>query len=196
VIEPGTVINAIFSHEDWMPTLLAAVGDPDIVEKLKKGHEANSKTWKIHPDGYNFLPYLKGEVEKGPRKEIMYFSQGGDLNAVRYENWKVHFAQTVGNIATGIREVTGWPAIVNLRADPYEKAMFEAEMGYLRWYAENMWIFVPIQNVIKEFLETIPDYPLQKGSSLSAAGINYGLFDKMEALKRLEELETISRPNN
>jgi hypothetical protein len=69
-----------------------------------------------------------------------------------------------------VREITGWPAIINLRADPYEKMMFEAEMGYLRWYADNMWIFVPIQGVIKEFLATIPDYPFQAGSSLNAAG--------------------------
>jgi arylsulfatase len=196
LITPGTVHNCIISQEDWMPTFLAAVGEPDIVEKLKRGHRANGKNWKVHADGYNFLPYFKGEVKEAPRKEIMYFSQGGELNAVRYQNWKVHFAQIQGNIATGVREITGWPAIVNLRADPYEKMMFEGEMGYMRWYADNMWIFVPIQSVIKEFLMTVPDYPFQKGSSLSAAGINYGLFEKMEALKRLEQLETIARPNN
>ncbi|MFK5920814.1 MAG: arylsulfatase [Verrucomicrobiota bacterium] len=196
VIKPGTLVNEIFSHEDWMPTLLAAAGEPDIVNKLKKGHKANGKTFKVHADGHNFLPYFRGDVKEGPRKSIMYFSQGGDLNAVRYENWKVHFAQQPGNIATGVREVTSWPAIVNLRADPYEKAMFEGELGYMRWYVDNMWIFVPIQSVIKEFLATIPDYPLQKGSSLSAAGINYGLFDKKDAMDRLKKLESISRPNN
>jgi arylsulfatase A-like enzyme len=196
VIKPGTVNNDIISHEDWMPTLLAAAGDPDIVEKLKKGHQANGKTFKVHADGYNFLPRFKGEAKEGPRKSVMYFSQGGELNAVRYADWKVHFAQQPGNIATGVREITSWPAIVNLRADPYEKMMFEAEMGYMRWYADNMWIFVPIQGVIKEFLATIPDYPFQKGSSLSAAGINYGLLERMDAMERLKQLETISRPNN
>ncbi len=196
VIKPGTVYNDIISQEDWMPTLLAAAGDPGIVEELKKGHKANGKTWKIHPDGYNFLPYFKGEVKRGPRKQIIYFSQGGDLNAVRYEDWKVHFAQQPGNIATGVREVTSWPAIVNLRADPYEKMMFEAEMGYMRWYADNMWIFVPIQGVLKEFLSTIPDYPFQEGSSLNAAGINYGTLKAAAALKRLEEIQSIARPNN
>ncbi len=92
----------------------------------------------MHLDGYNFLPFFKGEVNKGPRKSIIYFSQGGELNAVRFENWKIHFAMQKGNIATAVREVTGWPAIVNLRADPYEQAMFEGDMGYLRWYADNM----------------------------------------------------------
>ncbi|KPJ81339.1 MAG: arylsulfatase [Gammaproteobacteria bacterium SG8_30] len=195
-IKSGTTYNAIISQEDWMPTLLAAAGEPNIVEKLKKGHKANGKTFKVHADGYNFLPYFKGEANESPRKSIIYFGQGGELNAVRYENWKVHFAQIPGNIATGMREVTGWPAIVNLRADPYEKAMFEGEMGYLRWYADNMWIFVPIQGVIKQFLGTIPDYPFQAGSSLNAAGIDYGLVERMKAMDRLRELETIARPNN
>jgi arylsulfatase len=196
VIKPGTVSNDIISHEDWMPTFLAAAGDPNIVEKLKNGHKANGKTFKVHADGYNFLPYFKGEVDRGPRHSIMYFSQGGELNAVRYDNWKVNFASIKGNIATGTREVTGWPMIVNLRADPYEKAPHEAEMGYLRWYADNMWIFVPVQSVIKDFLSTIPGFPFQKGSSLNAAGINYDLLEQMEAMGRLKELETIARPNN
>lgn len=74
--------------------------------------------------------------------------------------------------------------------------MFEAEMGYLRWYADNMWIFVPIQTVIKEFLATIPDYPFQEGSSLNAAGINYGTLKQMKAMERLQEIETLARPNN
>jgi arylsulfatase len=196
IIKPGTIYNEIISHEDWMPTLLAAAGVPDVKEKLMKGYQANGKNFKVHLDGDNFLPFFKGDVKESPRKSIMYFSQGGELNAVRYADWKVNFATIKGNIATGTREVTGWPMIINLRADPYEKAPHEAEMGYLRWYADNMWIFVPIQGVIKEFITTIPQYPFQRGSSLNAAGINYGLFEKMDALKRLRELESIGRPNN
>jgi arylsulfatase len=196
VIKPGTVSNHIISQADWLPTLLAAAGEPNIVEKCKKGYQANGKTWKVHLDGYNFLPYFKGEVEKGPRKQIVYFSQGGELNAVRYENWKVNFATVKGNIATGTREVTGWPMIINLRADPYEKAPHEAEMGYLRWYADNMWIFVPVQGVIKDFLGTLTGFPFQEGSSLNAAGINYGTLKAAAAMERLGQLETISRPNN
>jgi hypothetical protein len=142
------------------------------------------------------LPFFKGEVKESPRKSIMYFSQGGELNAVRYADWKVNFASIKGNIATRTREVTGWPMIINLRADPYEKAPHEADMGYLRWYADNMWIFLPIQGVIKEFLGTIPGYPFQEGSSLNAAEINYQTLKAAAALKRLEEIETISRPNN
>ena len=196
VLEPGTVSNDIISHEDWLPTLLAAAGDPNIVENLKKGVKANGKTFKVHADGFNFLPRFRGQAKEGPRKQILYFSQGGELNAVRYADWKVNFATIRGNIATGSREITGWPMIVNLRADPYEKAPHEAEMGYLRWYADNMWIFVPIQTVIKEFIGTLSDYPFQEGSSLNAAGINYTTLKAAAALKRLEQVETISLPRN
>jgi arylsulfatase len=196
VIEPGTVYNDIISQEDWLPTLLHAAGQPGIVDMVKEGYRSGSKEFRVHLDGFDFLPYFRGEVDRGPREQIIYFSQGGELNAVRYEDWKIHFAQQQGNIATATREVTGWPAIVNLRADPYEKAMFEADMGYLRWYADNMWIFVPIQQVLKDFLATIPDYPFQEGSSLNAAGINYGSLKAAAAMERLQQLETIGRPNN
>ena len=196
VIEPGTVYNDIISHEDWLPTLLAAAGDNDIKEKLKKGHRANGKKFRVHLDGYNFMPYFKGEVDEGPREEIIYFSQGGELNAIRVDDWKIHFATVDGNIATGVRRIASWPLLINLRADPYEKAPHEAEMGYLRWYVDNMWTFVPAQGYIKTFLNTIPDYPFQTGSSLSAAGINYGTLKQQAAMERLQELETISRPNN
>jgi arylsulfatase len=196
VIEPGTVYNDIISHEDWMPTFLAAAGVPDVKEKLKSGYRANGKKFKVHLDGYNFLPFFKGEVEESPREEIIYFGQGGELNAIRVADWKIHFATIDGNIATGVRRVAGWPLIINLRADPYEKAPHEAEMGYLRWYADNMWTFVPAQVYLKKFLDTIPDYPFQAGSSLNAAGINYGSLQRMKAMERLQELETISRPNN
>ena len=196
VIKPNTISNEIVSHEDMLPTFLAAAGEPDIVEKVKNGYEANGKNWKVHLDGYNLLPLFKGEVEKSPRKSIIYFSQGGELNAVRYQDWKVHFAMQTGNIATSTREVTAWPAIVNLRADPYEKAMHEADMGYLRWYVDNMWIFVPIQSVIGDFISTLDGYPLQKGSSLNAAGINYNSLETLKILGELKENGIISRPNN
>jgi arylsulfatase len=195
VIKPGTLINDIMSQEDWMPTLLAAAGEPDVVEKLKKGYQVGAKTFKIHPDGYNFLPYFKGETKKGPREEIYYFGQGGELNAVRWNDWKVHFAVTNGNIATATRDVPGWPVIVNLRADPFEKAPHESGL-YLRWYADNIWLFVPVQHKLKDFLVTLPEYPFQQGSSLNAAGINYTSLQAMEAMKRLQQLESLSPPSN
>jgi arylsulfatase len=188
VIEPGTIYNDIISHEDWLPTLLAAAGDPDIVEKLKKGHKANGKEWRVHLDGYNYLPYFKGQIKKAPREQILYFGQGGELNAVRWNDWKVHFATFEGDIATGVREVSNWPLLINLRADPYEE-MWEESSMYIRWYADNMWLFVPIQAKLKEFFVTLPQYPFQEGSSLNAAGINYNSLKAMKALKVLEKLE-------
>jgi hypothetical protein len=152
----------------------------------------NIDRWRIHPEGYNFLPYFKGEVDKGPREKIYYFSQGGELNALRVQDWRVHFATQVANIATGTRAVPGWPLIVNLRADPYEKGPTEAALGYLRWYGDNLWTFVPAQGFIKKFLATIPEYPVQEGSSINAAGINYNTLKTAAALKRLQELETIT----
>jgi arylsulfatase len=189
VIEPGTKFNNLISHEDWLPTFLAAAGDPNIVEELKKGHKANGKDWKVHLDGYNFMPFFKGEVKESPREEILYFGQGGELNAVRWKEWKVSFAIIEGNIATGERVVTNWPLITNLYADPYEEMHEEGEMGYLRWYADNMWLFVPIQDQLRKFFVTISEYPFQEGSSLSAGNINYGTLKAMKAMKMLEELE-------
>jgi arylsulfatase A-like enzyme len=167
VIKPGTVYNNIMSGEDWMPTLLAAAGEPDIKDKLLKGYKAGNKTFKAHLDGYNFMPFFKGEVKESPRHEIFYFDQGGNLNAVRYDDWKIHFTVTKGDITLALREKPAWPVVVNLRADPYEKAPEESKM-YTRWYAENtMWTFVPIQNFVGKFLESFKAFPPEGGSSLS-----------------------------
>jgi hypothetical protein len=137
--------------------------------------------------------HFKGETDQAPRKEIYYFGQGGELNAIRVGNWKIHFATIVGNIATGVRQTPGWPLIINLRADPYEKMWKEGELGYFRWYADNLWTFVPAQEYIRKFLDTIPGYPFQEGSSLNAAGINY---QTLKAAQVLKQLETLSSPVN
>lgn len=196
VIKPGTIYTDIISQEDMMPTLLAAAGEPNIVEKLKVGgYKANGRIFKIHPDGYNFLPYFMGEVKKGPREQIMYFSADGDLNAVRWNDWKVNFAGIDGNIALGTRKVTGWPILVNLRADPYEQMPFESMM-YVRWYADNLWLFVPVGEQVKQFIGSIQDYPFQEGGGMNPSGINYKTMKAAGALKRLQGLESLGRPNN
>jgi arylsulfatase len=194
-IKPGTIINDIMSQEDWMPTLLHAAGVPGIVEKLKQGYRANGKTWKVHPDGYDFMPYFQGKEKKGPRDTVYYFGQGGELNAVRWNDWKVSFAYVKGNIAQGVRFTPNWPVITNLRADPYEKMEHESLM-YIRWYADNIWLFVPIQDKLREFFATIPKYPFQEGMTLNAGNINYNTLKAMQALKQLEELRTIGAPTN
>ena len=194
-IKPGTRYSNIMAHEDWMPTLLAAVGEGDLTEKMKKGYNANGKNWKVHLDGHNFLPFFKGETKENPRKSFLYFGQGGELNAVRYDKWKVNFAGIEGNIALGFRQATNWPIIVNLHEDPYEMMPFHSGL-YLRWYIDQMWVMVPMQQVIKDFFGTIPDYPFQPGSSLSASNINYDTLTKAKAMEALKKLDAISRPGN
>jgi arylsulfatase len=186
-IKPGSKIGEIMSHEDWIPTLMNAAGVPDIVGKLKNGYTANGKPWKVHLDGYDFTSYLKGKSKTGPREEIYYFGQGGELNAVRWKDWKVHFATLEGGINTAIRETPSWPLIINLKADPYEIMWDESKLGYLRWYADNMWLFVPIQQKVQQFLASLEGYPFQPGSSLSASGINYRSLKAMKILKEIEK---------
>ncbi len=194
VLKPGSKINDAIAHNDWMPTLLAAAGDAEVKQKLAKGgFKANGKEWKVKLDGYNWLPFFTGEEKKSPRNEYFYFGQQGDLNAIRYRDWKVHFAIFTGNIATGIREVPNWPLIINLKADPYEMMWKHGEMGYLRWYADNLWLFVPAQEVIRGFFADFKDFPNQSGSSLSAGGINYNTIKIAELMKKLE---TIAPPGN
>lgn len=165
VIEPGTIYNDIFSHEDMMPTLVAAAGEPNVKEKLLNGYQANGKNFNVHLDGYNLLPFFKGEVEESPRQEIFYFDQGGNLNAIRYQDWKLHFTILEGNISTSYRKQPAWPLAINLRADPFEVS---PDSGmYIRWYAENMWLFVPAQQLAAKFLSTFKKYPPVQGSSLS-----------------------------
>ena len=176
VVKPGTVINDIFSHQDWLPTFMAAVGEPDIKQKLLKGHEADGKNFKVHLDGYDQTALLKGE---GPseRKEIFYITDDGDLSAVRYNKWKVVFIQQK---ATGFdvwREPfvpVRFPYLVNLRADPYERAMMPGPSGrsasyeYDKWHAQRMWALVPAQSIVAKFLGTFEEFPpRQKPCSFS-----------------------------
>ena len=164
VIKPGTIYNDIFSHEDMLPTLVAAAGVPDVKEKLLKGYKVGRKTFKVHLDGYNMMPYFKGEVKESPRKEIFYFGQGGELNAIRYGDWKLHFTILEGAINTAYRKSPAWPVLFNLRADPYEVS--HNSFMYIRWFADQMWTFVPAQAITGKFLATFKEFPPVAGSSL------------------------------
>jgi arylsulfatase len=155
-IKPGTVINDIFSHEDWVPTLMAAAGDPDIKEKLKKGLTVGNKTFKTHLDGYDQGDLLAGKAP-GARKEIFYFDAGGNLNALRYDQWKIHFSIMEGSINEAYRKTPSWPLVVSLRQDPFEVSPDAAL--YIRWYADQMWMFVPAQTYVQNFLSTFKEFP-------------------------------------
>jgi arylsulfatase len=193
VVKPGTQYNEVISLIDWFPTLCAAAGIPDIKERMKSGFQAGGKTFKVHLDGYNFMPFFKGEAKESPRDSIYYFDQGGNLNAIRWNDWKLSFAQAKGNIATGVREVTAWALISNLRMDPYERGLEEGG-GAIKFLAQNMWLIVPVQGKIKEFFSDFEQFPYQSGSSLNAGGINYGLLRQQEAMKRLKEVERFTPP--
>ena len=191
VIKPGSVSNEIISNLDWFPTLLAAAGAPDVKEQLAKGTKLHDKEFKVHLDGYNFLPYFEGKEKAGPREKIIYFDQGGNLNAVRWNDWKVSFAvASEGNIATATREVTSWAMITNLRMDPYERGMKEGGEA-TKFLGQQMWLLVPIQQQIKDFFSDFDQYPYQTGSTLNPSGINYGMLQKEAALDRLKKLESI-----
>ena len=165
VVEPGRIINDLISHEDWMPTLLAAAGEPGIKEKLLDGHRAADKRFNVHLDGYDQTELLSGE---GPsaRREIFYFDAGGNLNALRYDDWKIHWTIMEGGINEAYRKSPSWPLIINLRMDPYEVSP-DSEMYIRQFYADQMWTFVPAQAVVQKFLGTFKKYPPTAGGSLS-----------------------------
>jgi arylsulfatase len=166
-IKPGVVINEIMSAEDWMPTLLAAAGEPDAKEKLLKGLKIGNKTFKNHLDGYNFQPYFKGEVAKGPRREMFYFTDNGELTAVRYDDWKVTFKTVKGNLLTGSVEATNVPWVTNLRQDPWERYQVES-LSYGRWWGDKLWTLIPSGAVVGQFLQTFKEYPPSQVSATTA----------------------------
>ena len=171
VIKPGTVNNEIFSHTDMLPTLAAVAGEPNVVEKLKKGYKAGNKTFKVYIDGYNLLPLIKGEVKENPRKGFLYWSDDGDLMAVRALNWKVEFAQQRAHGFDVWREplvALRAPNLYNLRADPFERATEDATLFYGKWMADHTFLLVPAQAIVAQFLKTFEEFPpRQKPASFS-----------------------------
>jgi arylsulfatase len=187
VIKPGTISNEIFSHQDMLPTLLAAAGEPDIVEKLKKGYKVGEKTFKVHIDGYNLMPHLKGDVKANPRPGFMYWGDEGDLMALRYGNWKVHFAEqrSVGANAWQDPMVQlRAPKLMNLRSDPFEEADISGNMEYWSWRGERLFMLLPAGAIVAEFMKTMLEFPpRQSPESWSPAAMMAMLKQKAEALK-------------
>jgi len=183
-IKPGTIYNDIMSAEDWMPTLVAAAGDPKVKEKLLKGMKAGDKTFKNHLDGYNFMPYFKGEVEEAPRKDFFYWSDSGDLMAVRYGPWKISFKTIEGNLFTGHEASTNVPIMTNLRADPWERYQSESMM-YGKWWGEKLWTVVPAGVVTGQYLQTFKDYPpSQAVGSFGVDQLMKNLDDFLSAMRQ------------
>jgi arylsulfatase len=170
-IKAGSVSNEIMSHLDWMPTFLAIAGEPNIKEKLRKGHKAGNKTFHVHLDGYNQLPHLTGESPKSARQEFFYFSDDGDLVALRYDNWKLVFmeqrAQGTLNIWAEPFTPLRVPRMFNLRTDPYERAPITSNT-YFDWLIDRVFLVVPAQAIVGQFLATFREFPpRQKAASFS-----------------------------
>jgi arylsulfatase len=170
-IKAGSVSNQPISHMDWLPTLLAAAGEPDIKEKLLKGHQAAGKMFKVHLDGYNQLPVLTGETVEGPRKEFFYFSDDGDLMALRYDNWKLVFmeqrSQGTCQIWAEPFVTLRVPKVFNLRTDPFEFADVTSNT-YWDWMFDHIFLLVPAQQFVGKFLSTFRDFPpRQKAASFT-----------------------------
>ena len=187
VIKPGTVSNEICSHQDMLHTLLAAAGEPDIVEKCKKGYKAGSRTYKVHLDGFNLIPLLKGEVAKSPRPGFLYWGDEGDLMALRYGNWKIHFAeQTHEGFAAWEQPLLAlkFPKLFNLRSDPFEEADVSGDLFYKKWRADRVFMLLPAGALVAQYMQTMMEFPpRQSPDSWSPEAMMEKLKKNAEALK-------------
>jgi len=175
-IKAGSISNEIMSTLDWLPTLAAVAGDTKVKANLLKGY----KGFKVHLDGYNFLPHLTGKEKKGPREELFYFSDDGDLTALRYNDWKVIFMEqrspgTLQVWAEPFIELRT-PILLNLRRDPYEFATITSNT-YYDWYLDHAFLMLPAAEYVGKFIGTFKDFPPR----MKAASFSLG--DTMDALK-------------
>ncbi|MEC8427178.1 MAG: arylsulfatase, partial [Pseudomonadota bacterium] len=160
-IEANSVSNEIISHQDWVPTLMAAVGEADIKQKLMKGHKLGNKSFKVHLDGFNQLPHITGEEAQGARKTLFYFTDDGNLSALRMGDWKMVFSeQRAHGLDVWSEPFTPLrvPRLINLRQDPFERAPIEA-MDYDRWFAEHLFMIYPAQAEVARFLNSFREFP-------------------------------------
>jgi len=174
-IKAGTWSNEIMHHMDWLPTFLAVAGETKVKTKLLSGHKAIGRNYKVHLDGYNFLPYLTGKDKKGPRKEVFYFSDDGDLTALRFKDWKVVFLEQRADATfqawrepfTTLRV----PLLFNMRRDPYERAMLTSNT-YDDWFLDRVYLLLPAAGYVGEFLKTFKKYPpRQKPASFNLSQV-------------------------
>lgn len=161
-IKPGSISNGIIQHHDWLPTFLEVAGAPEVVDKLKKGYKANGKTFKNHIDGFSLLGHLTGTEADSPRKMFMYFSDDGDVLALRYDNWKVIFME---QRCRGTMQIWGepftplrLPKLFNLRTDPYEYADITSN-SYYEWFLYHAYIIYGAWELAGKFAQTLKDFP-------------------------------------
>jgi arylsulfatase len=180
-IKPGTVSNEMVAHHDWLPTFLAMAGDPEITDKLLKGHKIGDMTYKVHLDGHNLVPYLTGQVAKSPREWFLYCNDDQQLVALRYDNWKIVFAEQrePGTVKVWSEPFVTLrvPKLYNLRTDPFERADITS-ITYYDWFLNHVFLLVPAQAFVGQYLQTFREYPQrQKAAS----------FNLDEVLRKMQE---------
>src|SRR5215471_556688 len=154
------MINDVCSLQDFIPTFAAANGEPDLVEKVKKGYKIGDKTFKVHLDGFDLMPFLKGDEKQSPREGFLYWSDEGDLLAVRVKDWKITFAEQRNKGMDIWKEPFSkmrLPKLFNLRSDPFERG--DDSILYSKWHADRMFVFVPAQAIVAKWLESFKEFP-------------------------------------
>jgi arylsulfatase A-like enzyme len=182
-IKGRTKVNEILSLEDAVPTLMDLAGVPDIKEKLLKGHKGEFTTFKVHLDGYNMMPFIRGEAKEWPRKEFFYWTDDANLAAMRYEQYKiVYMKQDAHGLAVWREPLVPLraPEIYSLRSDPFERALEEAG-GYDSWFVDHMWVIVPAIGACSEYLESFRDFPPRQAP---------GSFNVSEALETMASTQS------
>ncbi len=180
-VAPRTEVNGVVSAEDWLPTLLAAAGEPDIKTQLLAGHEAGGSTFKVHLDGYNQSALLANPEADDPRKEFFYWTDDGDLAGLRYDQYKVVFMeQQAHGLEVWMQPLVPLraPKIFNIRTDPFERADHEAG-DYARWFVEHLFVLLPAQKLVANQLMTFREFPpRQKPGSFSIDKVMEMLTDQ------------------
>ncbi len=179
-IKPDQVSNEIVAHQDWLPTILAAAGDTEVTDKLLNGYKIGDMTYKVHLDGFNLVPYLTGQTDKGPRESFLYFNDDQQLTALRYQNWKIVFMEqrAEGTLRIWAEPFVSLrvPKIFNLRTDPFERADITSNT-YYDWFLDHAFMLVPAQAYVAKFLQTFKDYPQRQKAA------SFNLNEVMDQLK-------------
>jgi arylsulfatase len=180
-IKPGQVSNEMVAHHDWLPTFAAIGGEPQITQKLLKGYKPGAITYKVHLDGFNLVPYLTGQTDKGPRESFIYINDDQQVTALRYDNWKMVFMEqrVQGTLRIWAEPFVSLrlPKIFNLRTDPYERADITSNTYYDYMIMDHAYLLVPAQAFVAEFLATFKEYPQRQKAA------SFNLDDVMEKMK-------------
>ncbi|MBO9571694.1 MAG: sulfatase-like hydrolase/transferase, partial [Chitinophagaceae bacterium] len=180
VIKPGTIYNEMFAHEDVIPTLCAAAGDPNVVAKTLTGYKLGNKTVKVHLDGYNLLPFFKGEVKESPRKEFIYWSDDGDLFALRYNRWKIVFIEQnhegLDVWARGFEKLR-LPITYDMYIDPFERG--NTSIYWSAWQIQHAPFLYGSQALVGQWLQSFKQFPpRQKPASFNLDEVMRKLTEK------------------